>query len=643
MTMTGLVMGMGMTVDGSIVILQNIHKYRERGAKPDIAAILGSHEMLRAIFASSATTICVFIPLIIYRNSLEMMGQLFNDLIFTVVISLVCSLVVAVTLVPSLCGSALKLNTRKQKPLKNRLLRGIDDLMEGFLVLIENGYKKALDYCLSHRLLVSGLVLSILVFSLLQFNSIGMNLYFRSRVDDNVNINISMPQGTTIDETEKVIAQLEDIIKEQIEGYNSMILTARRTGNTQGSIQLILPAPALQIDTPDDIIRKLTPYTSSIPGAQIGFRAGRSLGSTSSVELALSSRDQNALAETADDIIGIIGRYLPEIENAVVNIDEGAPQLIVQIDRDRAAALGVSMSSIASEIRTAMDGSTATSISMGDRIMNVNVMLRDSDREGMPNLDAIFVMNRSGSRISLSNVASIVESRAPSSIRREKQARVIRISGELPAGIAATEMQSRLREAIEENLITRENVIITYSGEAAEIQSYYGRAILIIATAIFLVFGVMASQFESFVDPFIIFFTIPMLAIGVIWIYKLSGEAMSMFSIIGVIALVGVVVNSGIILVDYTNTLRSRGLSVREACLEAGRTRLRPILMTSLTTILGMFPIAFLTGAGAESIQPIGKTFVGGLAVSTLITLFIIPSIYSLLNSRHDKKREASV
>jgi HAE1 family hydrophobic/amphiphilic exporter-1 len=264
-------------------------------------------------------------------------------------------------------------------------------------------------------------------------------------------------------------------------------------------------------------------------------------------------------------------------------------------------------------------------------------MLRNEDRVGVSNLDAVSVMSRNGIRVPLSNVANIVEGRAPSSIRRERQERVIRITGDLPPEIAATDMHPRLVATVNEYLVPREGVTVRFLGEAAEIQDYYLRYILIIATAVFLVFGVLASQFESFVDPFIIFFTIPMLFIGVIWIYIFSGQAMSMFSIVGVVALIGVVLNSGIILVDYTNTLRARGLTVKEACLEAGRSRLRPIMMTSLSTILAMFPIAFLTGAGAESIQPIGKTFVGGLAVSTFITLFIVPSVYSLLNSRRDK------
>jgi hydrophobic/amphiphilic exporter-1 (mainly G- bacteria), HAE1 family len=638
LTMTGLIMGMGMTMDGSIVILENVHTYRERGAKAQIAAILGSREMMRPIIASSATTLCVFIPLIIYKNDLQEMGQLFSDLIFTVVISLTASLLVAITLVPSLCGSVLPLNTRIQKPLKNRFLRAIDDKMEYLLKSMENKYQGALEYCLSHRLIIVMLVLSILVFSVMQFGGIGMNMYVRMRTDDNVNINVSMPQGTAIDVTEEMLFRLEELVKKEVKGYRNIILTARRSGTNQGTIQIILPEPAKQIDTPDSVIRKLTPYTNQIPGARISFRAGRGVGTTSAVEIAISSRNYNAIMEAAGEIHHIITRYLPEIENPVINIDEGAPQLQIEIDRDRAASFGLSLATIATEIRTAMDGNAATTMSRGDRLIDVRVQLKDEDRQGLPNLDAISVISRGGSRVSLSNVARIAEGRAPSAIRHERQERVVRITGDLGPGIAATDMQRRLEDTVKQYYIPREGVRVRYLGEAAEIQSYFWRYILIIGTAVFLVFGVMASQFESFVDPLIIFFSIPLLFIGVIWIYKLGNQAMSMFSVIGIVALVGVVVNNGIVLVDYTNTLRARGMKVREACLEAGRCRLRPILMTSLTTILGMAPIAFFPGAGADTIQPIGKTFVGGLMVSTFMTLFVTPVMYSVLNSRHDKR-----
>jgi len=638
MTMTGLIMGMGMTLDASIVIIENIHSYRERGAKASVAAILGSREMLRAITASTATTLCVFVPLIIYKNDLKEMGLMFSELIFTVVISLTVSIIVAVTLVPSLSGAILPLNTRIQKPIKNKILKIIDDKIESALLFLEKKYRIALDYCLSHRLIIISLVVLILAFSLLQFSGIGMNMYVRMRTDDNVILRVAMPRGTAIDVTEKVLFDIEEIVKREVKGYNNIVLTATRSGTNQGSIQLTLPPPAKQIDTPDTIIKKLTPYFNSIPGTRISFNAGRGMGNTSPIEIAISSKNYTALMATAEDTQHIIMNYLPEIENPVINVDEGAPQLQIEIDRDRASSFGLSLSSIASEILTAMDGSTATTMSNGRRLIDVQVRLRSDDRQGLPNLDAISVISKNGTRVSLSNVARINEGRAPSSIRREKQERVIRLTGGLAPGIAATDMQKRLIETVNQHLIQREGVTVRFLGEASDIQSYTARYVLIVAVAVFLVFGVMASQFESFVDPLIIFFSIPLLFIGVIWIYKIGGQAMTMFSIVGIIALVGVVVNNGIVLVDYTNTLRARGMKVREACLEAGKRRLRPILMTSLTTILGMAPIAFFPGAGADTIQPIGKTFVGGLLVSTFMTVFVTPVMYSVLNTRHDKK-----
>jgi len=639
LTMTGLIMGLGMTTDASVVILENIYGYRERGAKPEIAAILGSREMMRAIMASTITTLCVFIPLIIFKNDLKEMGLMFSDLIFTVIISVAVSLIVAITLVPSLSGGILKLYTRSQKPLKFPPLRFIDNLMESFLRFTETKYQTALKYCLSHRLIILLLVTLILAYSFIQFKGVGMNMYVRMRTDDNVNLNVAMPVGTAIDVTEKVLFEIEEVIKHEVQGYRNIILTARRSGANQGSIQIILPPPAQQTDTPDIIIKKLTPILNSFPGTRVSFRAGRGIGSSSSIEIAVSSRNYDAIMATANDILHIISNYLPEIENPAINLDEGAPQLQIEIDRDRAANFGLSIASIASEIRTAIDGSVVTTMSRGDRLLNVQVRLRQEDRTGLPNLDAIFVMSRNGARISLSNVAKITEGRAPSSIRREKQERVLRVTGDLIPGIAATEYQRRLEDTINQYLVPREGVTVRYYGEAQEIQSYTARYAFIIFIAIFLIFGIMASQFESFVDPLIIFFTIPMLFIGVIWIYKLSGEAMTMFSVVGIVALIGVVVNAGIVLVDYTNTLRARGLKVYDACVEAGKRRLRPILMTSFTTILSMTPIAFFPGAGADSIQPIGKTFVGGLTVSTFMTLFVIPIMYSVLNSRHDRKK----
>ncbi|MDR2520935.1 MAG: efflux RND transporter permease subunit, partial [Spirochaetaceae bacterium] len=264
LTMTGLIMALGMTVDASIVILDNIHSYRLRGSKPAIAAILGSNEMFRPIVASTATTLCVFLPLVIYKNDLEMMGQLFSDLIFTVIISLVVSLVVALTAVPALAGPILKIETRRQKPLKNHLRAAIDRRMDAAFAALENAYSRALDFCLAHRALVLTLVLAVFAFSVLQADSIGMNMYFRTRTDDSVTLNVTLPQGTPIERTEKFLFTVEEIVKENVNGYINIILPARRNG--QGSLQITLPAPAEQIDTPQTIQAKLTPLLSSFAG-----------------------------------------------------------------------------------------------------------------------------------------------------------------------------------------------------------------------------------------------------------------------------------------------------------------------------------------------------------------------------------------
>jgi HAE1 family hydrophobic/amphiphilic exporter-1 len=475
------------------------------------------------------------------------------------------------------------------------------------------------------------------VFSLLQFSGIGMNMFLRTRTDDSVTLNVTLAQGTAIEVTEALMRTVETMVREEVRGYQNTIVTARSSGS--GNLQITLPEPALQIDTPDTIIAKLTPKLGEIPGARLSFRAGRNMGTSTGVDIALHSRDVDALMAEAADIVRVIERYMPDVENPAVNMDEGGPQLQIEIDRGRAAALGVSLSAIASEIRTAMDGTTATTITQGEKVLNIIVRLRDNDRKGLASLDAIFVNGQGGERIPLANVARIIENRASSSIRRENQERVVRVTGDFPTDVSATEGAARLKAVLDEHLMEREGVTMRYQGEAAEIAAYNMKFLFIIATAVFLVFGLMASQFESFVDPIIIFFSIPLIFIGVIWIYKLGGENMSMFSAIGVVALVGIVVNNGIVLVDYTNMLRARGMKVREACIEAGRSRLRPILMTSLTTILGMVPIAFFPGPGADTIQPIGKTFVGGLTVSSFMTLFVTPVMYSLLNSRHDRRK----
>jgi HAE1 family hydrophobic/amphiphilic exporter-1 len=272
------------------------------------------------------------------------------------------------------------------------------------------------------------------------------------------------------------------------------------------------------------------------------------------------------------------------------------------------------------------------------------VIVAEEDRDEIPDLNKIFVMNNTGDRIPLASIADVKKTTGPVSIQRENQTRVIHVTGGITPGTPLETTEMKIRDLIAQEIPADEDVVIEFSGDYADLIEYGTKFMIILAISVFLVFGVMASQFESYLDPFIIFFTMPLLLIGVIFMNVLTGEMFSLFTAVGLVMLVGIVVNNGIVLVDYTNLLRKRGLSINEACIEAGGNRLRPILMTTLTTILALIPMSFFQGEGAELVQPIGKTVIGGLTVNTILTLIFIPVVYSLLNGlakRRKEKKEA--
>jgi len=640
-SLTGLVMGLGMIVDASIVILDNIYRYRERGTKPRIAAILGSQEMMTAIMGSTLTTLCVFIPILLFRNDLGQMGQLFKDLVFTVCFSLSASLVVALTIVPVLCGPVMHLDTRVQKPLRNPLLKRVDDTLERLFSAQERGYKKALEFCLNNKSLTVTFVALILASALLQMTAFGLNLFPRSNTDDSLTINLSLPLGTTRTYTQKILEGLQENVKEQIKGYRKLVVSVGgNSSSNAGYLQIMLPDPKNQIDTPTSIRTKLTPYTAVIPGADFSFSTGRHFSSSSAVDVAIRSKDQTASLEAAKEVKRIIAAELPQVENIGISLEEGSPELLISIDRDRAAMFGFSVSQIAREMRSSIYGITATTYDSAGETLDVIVKLREEDRKTLSDLKSVFLIGASGLRIPVSNFVTISNSTAPQQINRENKERIIHVTGDLPASskLASTEMAQIVQGVLDEKYVPRETVTVSVGGENMDVDTYLPVFILIILVAVFLVYGVMASQFESFIDPLIIFISIPLMFIGVVWIYKLTNDTFSLFSLIGVVALAGVVVNNGIVLVDYTNTLRARGFGLFEACSEAGRHRLRPILMSTLTTLLGIMPLALFPGKGTESIQPIAKTMFGGLIVSSMMTLFLTPVLYFIFNRRGERK-----
>lgn len=637
MTMSGLILGLGMTVDSSIVILENIQLRRQNGQKSAIAAILGSRNMMTAIFASTATTLCVFVPMLIYEAQLEMFGQMFRDMIITVCVSLVASFVVAVTLVPALCGSILRLNTRTQKPLKNPLLKRIDGWFEAVQQKIEDVYGGMLEFCLNNRFLVLSLVAVMLAASVLQFGSMGMNLAPTSSADDMVQVNLSLPVGTNNDVVRRYLFDFQEIVMRELDGaYETLVLNSGNSNS--GSLRINLPDLEDQTMSASDVKSALTPYLNQWSDVTISFSAGRGFGGSSSgIDVKVLSTDADAAQRVMDEIVELLEDNVPALKDVTTDTEDGSPRFQISIDTAAAAQAGVSVSSITQVLQTAITGTTATVFHGAGDEMDIVVQLREVDIQSPSDLGALAVSSDSG-LMTLDNFITFTEGRSPRAIREEDGERVNHVTAGLVEGAVATEVQQVVEQLVRDNIVLPDSVDLEFVGEAQDIEQFGKVFLVVIALAVFLVFTVMAAQFESMMDPLIVFLSIPLVLIGVVGIYKITGQILSLYAYVGIVSLVGIVVNNGIVLVDFTNQLVREKTPVRKACVIAGRNRLRPILMTTLTTVLGMVPMAFFPGEGAESMQPMCLTLVGGLMTGAFMTLFVSPVLYSLFNKRREKR-----
>ena len=638
MSMSGLILGIGMTVDASIIILENTYSFRMKGERSAVSAILGSKNMFTAICASTLTTICVFVPILIYKYDIGMIGIMFQDLVITVCISLFASLFVAVTLVPALCGSILKINTRTQKPLKWKPLRVIDDAMTRGEMHMRNAYVRVLNFFLDRKFLLILLLILLLIVSLIKFGDLGISLIPMSTTDDSVTLDLTLAQGTTQDVTKEYVFEMERKVLDTLprEAYES-ILTEVAT-NT-GSIEISLPPITEQTYSVSDIQNMLRPLLNENPEADWIFSNMRSM-TGSGIQVAIHSDDTALSLETADQIVDILQTYVPQVENIGTDLDNGAPKYSIEIDQQRAQDLGVTMSSLTQTVQAALSGVTATQISTFDNDTTYDLVVRiDEDQiQSVEDLESLMIPTSTGGTVRLDAVANLVEGTAPLSIMREDKERINHVSASILEGYAANEVQAAVDRALEEHLVLPEGVTLEQTGEMSMFAEYLPTMIMIVILALFLVYAVMAAQFESLIDPLIIFATIPLLMIGVIWIHVAMGQQFSLFSIVGIVALIGTVVNNGIVLVDCINRLVDQKVPVKQACLQAAYGRLRPILMTTLTTILGMIPMAFFPGEGAEMMQPLAVTFTGGIITGAFLTLLLSPTLYLIFNKRREKK-----
>lgn len=636
MTLTGLILGIGMVVDASIVMIENIYAYRMRGTKAKVSAILGTQEMVASVFSGNMTTIVVFIPFLLFMNNLEWIGLMTRDLIYTIVSAIVASLFVAVFLVPVLAGVYLPLSNPNERPVRNKILVFIYALFEKGFNKIEKIYSIMLKSVLKHKVIsiVCAFALLIGSFALIPFIKIEA---FPEAEGQTVSLNITLPVGTSLEKTRTVVRTFEKYIQEEVESYNTLFASVGSSDGMEmsvathcGSISIFLPPPSKQKDTPNQIKKKLSKHFNEFPGVQFIFASDSMDSFTGSdIDISVKGSDLGTLRNTCEQIVSILQNN-ENLTNVKMDLNTGLPQIEIFIDRKRANSLGVSIEAAAMELNNCISGITATKYNKKGNEYNVIVSLQTKDKESLLDLDKIFVQGSDGPVV-LSNFAKINKDFGAVSIKHENKERTVHITASFSEYANAMTMEKTIKKEILSSCYIPADIIVGFGGSSKMMKEKTEVFIKIIVLAILLVFGVMASMYGSFKKPFINMLTIPFLFIGVILIHIFTGQSISVMSCLGLVMLVGIVVNNGIILVDYTGLLVARGCDVETACFKASVSRLRPVLMTTMTTVLGMLPMCFSKSGSASLVQPIGLCIVGGLLSSTFVTLLFIPVVYSVM------------
>ncbi|MDR0685661.1 MAG: efflux RND transporter permease subunit [Spirochaetaceae bacterium] len=642
MTLAGLILGLGMIVDSSIVVLEGVTKFREKGEPPSIAAILAGEEVMSSIIASTITTICVFLPVLLFKDRLEIIGLFIQDMLFTIVISLVSSLLVAIFLVPVLASKWLPVHSRLQKPVRNRFIGFIDRGIAAALDGLGRIYSRLLTKSLKHRLITILLVIAAFTGSVLALSKMDIRT-FPDMNSDTITVDITMPLGTRYEDTKAVALDIQEYAIAEIVGTKNITARigsgesiVRNAGNNTASVTVTLDLDNPQADSSSAVKEKLRRHFSAFPNADIAFSEGDFTAlSGADIDIVIQNDDLDRGLDYAAAVKALLEDRVPEARDIAVDVNSGLPQVRVNIDRQRAYNMGLSVSAIAGEIAASMNGVTATTFRQDGDEYDVVLQLAKEDRYELPDLGKIFVRSSKGALFPVSNFADFEKAQGPERINHEGQGRTIHVTADLREGASLKAVEAAIR-----SLLAGQGIDASFAGESAETGKMLQTFMLIIILALLLVFGVMAAQYESFRDPIINFCTIPLVLIGVVVIHLATGQAMNAFTMIGFVMLVGIVVNNGILLVDYTNLLRRRGMPLMEACFEAGVSRFRPVLMTALTTMLGLAPMAFFPGKSSMMTAPIGLAVFGGLASATVITLFFIPVMYSLINREKMRNEE---
>lgn len=646
-SLTSLSIAIGMVVDDAIVVLENITRHVERGATPREAAIYATNEVWLAVVITTLVVVAVFFPLTLVGG---MTGVFFNQLGWIVTITVVTSTLAAISLTPMLSSRFLKLRERRKNPGP----LSYDRTIEKFLGKLDDFYERTLRWTLRHKwiTLLSALAIFIGSMMLIQF----VHTDFMPESDESrVTASIELQTGTRVEETIKTTRYLEKVINEKFpevevmaassgaDDEGSLFSLFMSTGSNMINFMMRLAPIEERERSVWDVAAALREEIAALPEV-INFSvetAAQGMGGTSNtVDVEIYGYDfdmTNALAEEIRQKVEAV----PGAINVQVSRKNDKPELQFVPDRDKMALHGLTTAQVSANIRNRVSGMIASQYKEEGEEYDIRVRLEEDYRNSITELEEFSIVTPSGKRIKLKELGEIKEYWSPPNIEHKRRERIVTVSAK-PDRIALGELANRIKTEIAEVKVPQE-LILNVGGAYEDQQESFLDLGLLMLISLILVFIVMASQFESFTMPFVIMFSIPFAFTGVVLALLITGTTLSLVAALGAVLLIGIVVKNGIVLIDFTNLMRDRGLDLYEAIAVSGKSRLRPVLMTAATTILGMLPLALSTGEGAELWRPMGITVIGGLTFSTLVTMIVVPVMYGLLAHHGERNKKGKV
>lgn len=622
LTLGGLALAVGMLVDSAIVVLENIYRFNSEGYSREESAILGASEVATAITASTITTVAVFIPIVFVEG---VVGTIFRDFALTVTLSMLASLAVSLTLIPMLSSKIMRVNLKEENA-KNRKLSRVYNVFDNTYLKVEAFYKKTLVKGLKKRGRTVVIALIVFAISILSLSNVGVE-FLPATDEGSLIVNVGVPPTTSIEKTDQAVVEVEELLTDIEE-----VKTISTNISNRGSISVVLDPISERERSTSEIAEELREKSKDIPGVDISVTEPSNtaaIGSANPISISIKGEELPVLEEISEEIKDIL-ESVEGTREVVTSLSDSVPEIEVRVKKQIAASYGLSPASVASNVRNSAAGTTVTRLKTEGN--EIDIVIRDSSNitDSLNNFRYMDISTPVGTNVPLSQIADIELVTGPRAINRNNQERVVTVTSDI-VDRDLNLILDDLRDELAEYEIPG-GYAYELGGENEEIIDAFQQLALALILAIVLIYMVMASQFESLLYPFIIMFTIPLAFGGGALGLFVSRRALSVTGLIGVIILSGIVVNNGIVLIDYVNTLRRSGMDRYEAIVTAGPIRLRPILMTTLTTIIGLLPLALGIGEGSELIAPIGSVVIGGLSLATVLTLVFVPVMYTLLD-----------